>query len=93
MARGSTETSRVYALIRTERLSGTGTTDEVEVCAHLRESRIYKRKASSNPMNQESKPFQKVVVAYDDSPTARDALNAGINLQASWRALANNHCY
>lgn len=44
-------------------------------------------------MNQESKPFQKVVVAYDDSPTARDALNAGINLQASWRALANNHCY
>ena len=31
-------------------------------------------------MNQESKPFQKIIVAYDDSPAARDALIAGINL-------------
>ena len=31
-------------------------------------------------MNQESKPFQNIVVAYDDSPAARDALSAGISL-------------
>ena len=31
-------------------------------------------------MNEPSKIFQKIVVAYDDSPTARDALNTGIEL-------------
>jgi len=31
-------------------------------------------------MTQTSKPFQKIVVAYDDSPPARDALSAGIAL-------------
>lgn len=31
-------------------------------------------------MNEVSKPFQKIVVAYDDSPAARDALSAGIEL-------------
>ena len=35
---------------------------------------------SSNPMNQALKPFQKITVAYDDSPGARDALSAGIDL-------------
>jgi nucleotide-binding universal stress UspA family protein len=31
-------------------------------------------------MNQASKPFKKIIVAYDDSPAARDALSAGIEL-------------
>src|SRR6516164_1654344 len=31
-------------------------------------------------MNQASKPFQKIIVAYDDSPAARDALRVGIDL-------------
>jgi nucleotide-binding universal stress UspA family protein len=31
-------------------------------------------------MEQTLKPFQKIVVAYDDSQAARDALNAGIEL-------------
>jgi len=31
-------------------------------------------------MKDPSKPFQKIVVAYDDSPAARDALSAGIEL-------------
>jgi nucleotide-binding universal stress UspA family protein len=31
-------------------------------------------------MNQTLKPFQKIVVAYDESPGARDALSAGIGL-------------
>jgi len=31
-------------------------------------------------MTQTSKPFQKIIVAYDDSPPARDALSAGIAL-------------
>jgi nucleotide-binding universal stress UspA family protein len=31
-------------------------------------------------MNQASKPFQKIIVAYDDSPAAREALSAGIDL-------------
>jgi hypothetical protein len=35
---------------------------------------------SSNPMNQALKPFQKITVAYDDSPGARDAVSAGIDL-------------
>jgi hypothetical protein len=33
-----------------------------------------------NPMTETSKPFQKITVAYDDSPPARDALSAGIAL-------------
>jgi hypothetical protein len=31
-------------------------------------------------MNQALKPFQKITVAYDDSPGARDAVIAGIDL-------------
>ena len=31
-------------------------------------------------MNQASKPFHNIVVAYDDSPAAHDALSAGIDL-------------
>ncbi len=31
-------------------------------------------------MNEAVKPYQKIIVAYDDSPAARDALNAGIAL-------------
>jgi nucleotide-binding universal stress UspA family protein len=31
-------------------------------------------------MNHSSKPFQKVIVAYDDSPASRGALSAGIEL-------------
>jgi nucleotide-binding universal stress UspA family protein len=31
-------------------------------------------------MKQASHPFQKIIVAYDDSPAARDALRAGIEL-------------
>jgi nucleotide-binding universal stress UspA family protein len=31
-------------------------------------------------MKEASKPFQKIIVAYDDSPAARDALSAGIEL-------------
>ena len=31
-------------------------------------------------MTETSKPFQKIIVAYDDSPPARDALRAGIAL-------------
>ena len=31
-------------------------------------------------MNQISKPFQKIVVAYDESAASHDALNAGIDL-------------
>jgi nucleotide-binding universal stress UspA family protein len=31
-------------------------------------------------MKDASKPFQKIVVAYDNSPAARDALSAGIEL-------------
>jgi len=33
-------------------------------------------------MNEVVKPYQKIIVAYDDSPAARDALNAGIALCA-----------
>ena len=33
-----------------------------------------------DPMTQTSRPFQRIIVAYDDSPPARDALSAGIEL-------------
>jgi len=33
-----------------------------------------------DPMTQTSRPFQRIIVAYDGSPSARDALSAGIAL-------------
>jgi nucleotide-binding universal stress UspA family protein len=41
---------------------------------------FYLRGTIVNPMKETSKTFQKIIVAYDDSPAARDALNAGIEL-------------
>lgn len=66
-------------MIRMENFSGIGTTDDVLALNCYKENSLYE-KASFNPMNQASKPFQKIIVAYDDSPAARDALSAGIDL-------------
>jgi nucleotide-binding universal stress UspA family protein len=60
-------------------LSGIGTTKDL-VLRDIRADSSADRKEPTNQMNREPKPFQKIVVAYDDSPAAHNALSAGIDL-------------
>ena len=46
----------------------------------LRETQFFIERDIVKPMKEHSKAFQRIIVAYDDSPAARDALSAAIEL-------------